>query len=101
MFTPKVLRVEVELKVSKLGRFDRLVAKVVRNNPMAGGMKHIRIMGGGFGQPPKPPVEENKKKEVEGGSTTYTLRFGEKAPSERARIFKRTAKRLIEEAGGE
>jgi hypothetical protein len=101
MFTPKVLRVEVELKISKLGRFDRMVAKVVRNNPMAGGMKRIRIMGGGFGQPPKPPAEEKEEKEAEGGSTTYTLRFSGKAPSERARLFKRTAKRLIEEAGGE
>jgi hypothetical protein len=80
---------------------------------MRGGqMRKIMIAGGAPGGA-LPPADDDKKHDIPGGSTTYTLTFGNAGPSPRAQAFKAEVERLLrlpqqgdpappgEEAGGE
>jgi len=99
---PRVLKVRAKLIVTGKGRLEQAVVTVTRNDPlremMRGGMKGMRIQFGGAGAPPPPPqAEEDEKKHfIEGASTTYTLTFESKEPSERIRAFQREAARLTD-----
>ena len=68
----KVMRVEARLVVTKEGRFREISLKVVRTDPTST-LRQLRVGLGPGGQPQLEPEEGKKKKEVEGGSTTYTL----------------------------
>ena len=97
----RVLKVAAKLVVSATGTLERAELKITRNDAMReamrGKMKVIRIQLGAAGVPlPEPPKEDERKHEIEGGTTTYTLTFGRQQPSERAQAFKRDAVRLIE-----
>jgi hypothetical protein len=100
--SPRVLRVRAKLTVTGKGRLERAAVTVVRNDPvremMRGKMKGVRIQFGGAGAPPPPPPAEDdeKKHDIEGGSTTYTLTFESKEPSERIRVFEREIARLTD-----
>jgi hypothetical protein len=58
----------------------------------------LRIQGGAAPQPK--PAEKKDDHDVEGGTTTYSLVFGEFGPSMRARLFKEQAETLIEQRKG-
>lgn len=89
----RVLRAEATLLVSKDGKFKSAAIKLVRSDTLAGLKSGVIVRGGGVIQ-----VEQKKRDEkhdVEGGSTTYTLTFGEQKPAERARDFKRQIQRML------
>ncbi|MHC4137445.1 MAG: hypothetical protein ACYTDU_14585 [Planctomycetota bacterium] len=94
----RVLRVRAKLTVSEKGRLEQAAITVIRNDPMRemmrGRMKGMRIQIGGAGAPPPPRDDDEKKHDIEGGSTTYTLTFEERQPSERVRAFQREVARL-------
>jgi hypothetical protein len=94
----RVLKVRAKLTVSEKGHLEQAAIKVIRNDPMREMMrgKGIRIQMGGAGVPvPPPPAEDDTKKhDIEGGSTTYTLTFPKRQPSERVRTFQREVARL-------
>ena len=92
----KVLRCEAKLVVGKEGRFKQIVVKVVHSDPMAKMTRQILIRGGAF-QPVQPEKKKDDGKEKEGDKSVYTLTLDGKGPSERARAFKRSVTRLIEE----
>ena len=93
----RVLRAEATFVVTKDGRFRSVAIKLVRSDAMSGMLKGRGIIvqkGGGFVW----PQEQKKKKEkhdVEGGSTTYTLTFGDNKPSAQAREFKKKILRTL------
>jgi hypothetical protein len=99
MMTPKVLRIEVDVLVSKEGRFRRIDLKVVRNDPSAEMMRRggigVRIQGAGG--PAQPPAKDDEH-EIEGGATAYSLVFGDFRPTMRARLFKEQMEALLAEA---
>jgi hypothetical protein len=97
----RVLKVRAKLTVSEKGRLEQAAVTVVRNDPlremMRGRMKGMRIQIGGAGAPPPPPADDDEKKhDIEGGSTTYTLTFEDRQPSERVQAFQRDVARLSE-----
>ncbi|MHC4817232.1 MAG: hypothetical protein ACYTF8_04105 [Planctomycetota bacterium] len=100
--SPRVLKVRATLTVTGKGRLEQAAVTVTRNDPvremMRGKMKGMRIQFGGAGAPPPPPPAEDdeKKHDIEGGSTTYTLTFESKQPSERIRVFEREIARLTD-----
>jgi len=95
----RVLKVGAKLTVSEKGRLEQAAITVTRNDPLREIMRGrggMRIQLGGAGAPPPPPEDDDKKHDIEGGSTTYTLTFEEKQPSERVRAFQREVARLRE-----
>ena len=80
------------------GRLEQAAVTVTRNDPMRemmrGRMKGMRIQIGGAGAPPPPANDDEKKHDIEGGSTTYTLTFENRKPSERIQAFQRYVARL-------
>ena len=78
-----VLRAEATLVVSKHGKFKSVAIKLVRNDPIA---RHWREGGRWI---------RRGGRDVEGGSTTYSLTFGDNKPSDRAREFKRRIQRML------
>jgi hypothetical protein len=100
--TARVLKARAKLTVSEKGRLEQAAITVVRNDPlremMRGRMKGMRIQLGGAGAPaPPPPADDDEKKhDIEGGSTTYTLTFEDRKPSERVLAFEREVARLNE-----
>ncbi len=94
---PKVLRVEAELHVSKDGDLTEAKIKVVHNDPMQemmrgrGGGMRIQIVGGagGFQPVPQQDNKKNKKHDIEGKASVYTIHFAREAtPTARAKAFK-------------
>ena len=62
---------------------------------MRGGqIRKIMIAGGAPGGA-LPPADDDKKHDIPGGSTTYTLTFGNGGPSARAQAFKAEVERLL------
>jgi hypothetical protein len=96
----RVLKVRAKLVVDEQGRLEQAAVTVTRNDPMRemmrGKMKGMRIQIGGAGGPPPPADDDEKKHDIEGGSTTYTLTFESRKPSERIRAFQRYVERLNE-----
>lgn len=96
----RVLKVRAKVTVSEQGRLEEAAITVVRNDPlremMRGRLKGMRIQFGGAGGPPPPPPadDDTKKHDIEGGSTTYTLGFQDRQPSERIRAFRDAVERL-------
>ena len=97
----RVMRAEGSFTVTKEGRFRSIAIKLVRNDSMAEMMRNgiggnIRIVGGGGVVLGGGNDQKNKEKhEIEGGSTTYTLTFGDNKPSDRAAGFKRKVLRML------
>ena len=90
----RVLRAEATFSVTKDGKFRSVAIKLVRTDSMANVFKGGRIVfRGGVVELKK--QKKNEKHDVEGGSTTYTLTFGDNKPSERARQFKRKIMRAL------
>jgi hypothetical protein len=114
---PRVLRAEIELRVSKTSRITGAKLTIVRNDParemmrgqVVGGRLIIRGLpgaGGGPGQPGQPgtrdraiPLDDDhdEKHDIEGISSIYTLDFSRKGASERAKAFKREILRALGE----
>jgi hypothetical protein len=91
----RVLRAEATFSVTKDGKFRSVAIKLVRTDPMANVFKGGRIGFGGVVELKKQKKKKNEKHDVEGGSTTYTLTFGDNKPSERTRQFKRKIMRAL------
>ncbi len=100
--TPTVLRANVEMRLTKDGELKSTTIKVVRNNPaasmMGGGMVQIVVQGGAGGAPGwlQPQGGKDKKEQVEGKTTVYSLDFTKTQPSERATAFKREILRSLQ-----
>jgi len=101
--TPRVLRAEVELRITKEGELKNAQFKIVHNDPareMVQGRFGARIIirGGAGGLVPVPEQEkkdgEDEKQDIEGVSAIYTLDLAAKEPSERAKAFKRDMQRI-------
>ncbi len=95
----RVLDVHATLVVNADGTLSNAAIKITRSDPeremmRGGGMRKIMIQGGAGGAVPL-PAEDEKKHDIVGGSTTYTLAFGKGGPSERAKAFKEDVERLI------
>jgi hypothetical protein len=96
----RVLDVHATLVVTPDGSLASAAMKITRSDPSRemrrGGARKIVIEGGG---PPGalPPADDDKK-HIVGGSTTYTLTFGEGGLSERAKAFKAEVERLLRPA---
>jgi len=101
--TPRVLRANVELRLSKEGKLKQTRVTIVRNDParemLQGGFAGRVIIRGGGGNPiriPQPGADGDKEKhEVEGVSTIYTLDLTATQASERAKAFKRDMQRAV------
>ena len=98
--TPRVLRADVEMRLTKDGELKSTTVKVVRNDPtaamMGGGMIQVIVQGGAGGAIPVQPKGDNAKKdETEGKTTVYSLDFTKTKPSERATAFKREILRSL------
>jgi hypothetical protein len=93
----RVLGAEATLVVKADGTLASAAVKIVRSDVaremMRGpGMRQIMIMGGA----PMPPADDDKKHDIVGGSTTYTITFREGAAmSDRAKAFKAEVERLL------
>ena len=102
--TPRVLRANVEMRLTKDGELKSTIISVVRNNPaagmMRGGVVQVVVAGGAGGAPGwvKPPDDTDKKEEVEGKTTVYKLDFTQTQPTERAKAFKREILRSLANA---
>lgn len=97
--TAKVLKTTARLVVGKEGRFKSIAVDVTRNDPMAEAMRGR----GGFrvvvknGQPvPQKQKADEEKHDIEGGTTTYTIRFDRDGPSDRAKEFKKRVSALLD-----
>lgn len=100
-FLPKrVIRTEAQVVLSAEGALRQVAVKVVHNDPMqemARG-RGIQVFVGPGGKPvakAEEDKEEEEEHDVEGGSVSYRLDFGDSAPSERARAFKREVLRML------
>ena len=101
---PRVLRADLELRITKEGRLARATVTIVRNDParemMArggfGGAGQIILRNGKLQQQEKEEGDAEKH-DIEGVSSVYTLDFTRKAPSERATAFKREITRALRE----
>jgi len=101
--TPTILRADVEMRLTKDGELKSTTIKVVRNNPaasmMGGGMVQVIVQGGAGGAPGwVPKGGKDKKEQVEGKTTIYSLDFTKTQPSERATAFKREILRSLQAA---
>lgn len=99
---PRVLRTNVELRISPAGSLQALRLEVVRNDPMKemmkrGGLRQRIVIGGGGGAPVPEKDENEEEHEVVGKTTVYALSFGKTKPSERTVGFKRQVVALLEE----
>ena len=103
---PRVLRAELELRVSKEGKLTAAKVTIVRNDPAREMMRgrfggRIVIQGGKGGLIPVPEDEKDdeadEKHDIEGLSTVYSLDLKAKDPSERAKSFKREITRALKE----
>ena len=95
----RVLKVHATLVVKPDGALSTAAIKITRSDPtremMRGGqIRKIMIAGGAPGGA-LPPADDDKKHDIPGGSTTYTLAFGNGGPSARAQAFKAEVERLL------
>jgi hypothetical protein len=94
----RVLETRATLVLHADGRLKSVAVRVTRSDPMRemmrGGVRQIVIAGGA---PPGalPPADDDRKHEIAGGSTTYTLSFREGGPSARAKAFQEEMERLL------
>ncbi len=98
----RVLDVHATLVVTQDGGLASAALKITRSDPAremmrGGGMKKIMIAGGAAGAVPL-PSDDDRKHDIVGGSTTYTLTFGKGGISERAKAFKEEVERLLRPA---
>jgi hypothetical protein len=109
-FAPRVLKANIELRVSNKGKLREIKLSVVRNDPAremlkGGGLGRIVILGAP-GQPGKAGgigrgLETNadaEKHEIEGKTTVYEVEIETGGASERAKAFKRDMTRLTEDS---
>jgi hypothetical protein len=99
-FLAKVLEVHGTLVVSPEGELRSVMVKVTRNDPQRELMRGrigrgIRVQIGGAPGLPREDEESDEKHDIEGGSTTYTLRLSRGEPPERAIRFKRDMNELL------
>ncbi len=95
----RVLEVHATLAVKPDGGLANAAIKITRSDPMremmrGGEIRRIMIAGGAPGGA-LPPADDDKKHDIPGGSTTYTLTFGNGGPSARAQAFKAEVERLL------
>ena len=93
----RVLDVHATLVVTADGALASAAIRITRSDPtremMRGGTRKIVIRGGPPGA--LPPADDDRKHDIVGGSTTYTLSFGKGGLSERGKAFRAEAERLI------
>lgn len=95
----RVLDVHATLVVEQDGGLQSAAIKVTRSDPMremmrGGEIRKIMIAGGAPGGA-LPPADDDKKHDIPGGSTIYTLTYGNTGPSARANAFKAEVERLL------
>jgi len=97
----RVLDVEATLVVKPDGHLRSAAIKITRSDPtremMRGGQMRQIVIGPG-GPVPAPPDGDDKKHDIVGGSTTYTLSFREGGLSPRAKAFKEEVERILRPA---
>jgi hypothetical protein len=98
----RVLKAEATVVVTPDGSLKSASMKITRSDPlremMRGEMRRVVIRGGA---PPGalPPADDDRKHDIPGGSTTYTITFREGGPSGRAQAFKAEVERLLKTHG--
>jgi hypothetical protein len=101
---PRVLKANVEVRLSKDGTLKQAQVRITRNDPTRemmrggfGGRVVIRGAGGGgaWPVPEKKAGGDKEKHEIEGKSTIYTIDFTAQKASERAKAFKRAIQRAV------
>jgi hypothetical protein len=101
---PRVVRTEIELRLSNQGALRTVTLTVVRNDPQqellrgGGGIRRIIVQGGGQPKAQGKHADGDPKHEVEGASTIYRVDFTADRPSNRAKAFKREIRRVLDEA---
>ncbi len=94
----RVLEARATVVVGSDGRVKSAAVKLTRSDPMRemmrGQMRHI-VIGGGAPPGALPPADDDKRHDIPGGSTTYTITFREGGPSPRALAFREEVERLL------
>jgi len=95
----RVLDAQATLVVTPDGRLKSAAVKITRSDParemMRGGQMRQIVIAAGGPAGALPPAEDDKKHDIPGGSTTYTLSFTENGLSARAKAFEEEADRLL------
>lgn len=94
----RVLEARATVVVTRDGRLKSAAVKVTRSDPMREMMRgEVRRIAIGGGAPPGalPPAGDDRKHDIPGGSTTYTITFRETPPSDRAKAFREEVERLL------